>query len=123
MLSQDITPNSKNYTARQSDSVHLGAEERFEMVVPYLNADMFFLPLSQMFSTSHPQRQDFDLSAGLMSSEKAAHTFLQHFWFLALSLACSVVSVFPLLVSYFFLRSFSLASNLAKYCILCFSLE
>lgn len=85
-----------------SDSVHLRAEERFEMVVPYLNTDMFFLPLSQMFSTSHPQRQDFDLAAGLMWSEKAAHTFLQHFWFLALFLACSVVSVFPLLVSYFF---------------------
>lgn len=37
MLSQDVTPNSKNYTGRQSDNVHLGTEERFEMIVPYLN--------------------------------------------------------------------------------------
>lgn len=74
MLSQDITPNDKNYTDRWSDNVHLEAEERFEMVVPYLNTEMFFLPLSHMFSTSHPQRQVFDLSAGLICPEKAAHT-------------------------------------------------
>ena len=93
------------------------------MVVPYLNTEVFFPPLSHMFSISHPQRQDFDLSAGLIWSEKAAHTFLQHFWFLALSLACSVVSVLPLLVSYFLLRSLPLVSILAWYCIFCFSLQ
>lgn len=83
------------------------------MAVPYLNTEVFFLPLSHMFSISHPQRQDFDLSVGLIWSEKAAHTCLQHFWCLALFLSCIVVSVLPLLVSYFFLRSLSLVSILA----------
>jgi len=32
------------------------------MVVLHLNAEMFFLPLSHIFSIRHPQRQDFDLS-------------------------------------------------------------
>lgn len=73
------------------------------MAVPYMNTEMFFLPLSHMFSISRPQRQDFDLSAGLIWSEKAAHTFLQHFWFLALSLPALWFLFFLCLCRMFFL--------------------
>lgn len=39
---------------------------------------VFFLPFSHIFYVSHSQRQDFDLPAGLIWCEKAAHTSLQH---------------------------------------------
>lgn len=88
------------------------------MVSPYLTLWCFFLPFSHIFCVSHSQRQDFDLPAGLIWCEKAAHTSLQHLWFLALShsLACSVVSALPSLASWVFWLFFKIPLSL--FCIL-----
>lgn len=51
LLSQDFISNSKNHSDRLSDDVHPGAEERFEVVAPYLPLRCFSC-LSLLYSMS-----------------------------------------------------------------------
>lgn len=65
LLSQDFTSNSKNHSDRLSDDVHPGAEERFEVVPPYLTLWCFSC-LSLIYSVSAILR-DRSLTCQLVS--------------------------------------------------------